>query len=801
MSNLLSIPFKKTYPIDIKQAAKRYIAEHVAGAHPDEFKEDIKTWQDLRKDGIGGVVHENRIDSSLLYHIQLVSVLTKLPTDIQLSISYAPVFNDSAIPITLNNLAFERAAVLFNLAALYSQLASSEDRSTTEGIRRAVSNYQQAAGTLSYLGTTVIPKMPVSIEEEDIPLDLSTEFVKGLEWLMLAQAQECSWQLAKLNQYRNSLIAKIAFGTGELYRSATTTFKNLPSSIRHILPREWLAHMEAKEHHFLAVAEYRESMVEYEASRYFRRYGVELGRLGKAQTEAKKAYDVARRGKVAASVIQDAQSLLETVKASEVRTQRDNDLIYHQVVPSPSALPVLSHTIVAVANIPKGILNPSSILGNRHQLFGELASWGACEAINIYNDRKKNLLDEKIIEAAKDLQDEIDESLRKLNLPSALEALERPIGLPPSLLRKVEEVRLEDGPARIEASLEDVTKLGHHDQAILEDALDILDSEASEDETARKEASLNRPKSYEANVELIEKATRYRNILSDAAESDEIVRQKWDEWEESICELALDEATLEASIPSTTTSPSATSTAEGKKTREHARQMRVKLEELDTVSQDREQIVRRARSLADADDIKPRIMKASSGLQQLVDITPDIFEDVSDEELAKYDKFLLEIDDIARRQGDLLSSIENQNVELLNSRKEDPALKERENALQALDIAYSKYREITRNLEEGYKFYNDFAGILMQFKEVCKTWSIQRSQELRSFKLTQSMQSMSIREDESRQEQVDTPSSTPSAASSSGLPPIARSSLGLPSINSSEWDFEELTLPPAPPRK
>jgi programmed cell death 6-interacting protein len=60
-------------------------------------------------------------------------------------------------------------------------------------------------------------------------------------------------------------------------------------------------------------------------------------------------------------------------------------------------------------------------------------------------------------------------ALRKLNLPSALEALERPVGLPPSLLRKAEEVRLEDGPAKIEASIEDVQRLAHHDLAILEE--------------------------------------------------------------------------------------------------------------------------------------------------------------------------------------------------------------------------------------------------------------------------------------------------------------------------------------------
>jgi programmed cell death 6-interacting protein len=70
-----------------------------------------------------------------------------------------------------------------------------------------------------------------------------------------------------------------------------------------------------------------------------------------------------------------------------------------------------------------------------------------------------------------------------------------------------------------------------------------LDNEASEDEAARKDFSLTRPISHEANAELIEKASRYRNILIEASKSDELIRQKWDEWEESIAELTLEEVT------------------------------------------------------------------------------------------------------------------------------------------------------------------------------------------------------------------------------------------------------------------
>jgi len=45
----------------------------------------------------------------------------------------------------------------------------------------------------------------------------------------------------------------------------------------------------------------------YQQLRSFCRYGLELGRLGKAQVEARKAYDIARRGKIAPTVLQDVQ--------------------------------------------------------------------------------------------------------------------------------------------------------------------------------------------------------------------------------------------------------------------------------------------------------------------------------------------------------------------------------------------------------------------------------------------------------------------------------------------------------------
>lgn len=71
--------------------------------------------------------------------------------------------------------------------------------------------------------------------------------------------------------------------------------------------------------------------------------------------------------------------------------------------------------------------------------------------------------------------------------------------------------------------------------------MDILDSEASEDEATRKHIPVSRPPSHEANRELIVKQKQYRDLLVEAAKSDAIVRQKWEDSEASISNLALDE--------------------------------------------------------------------------------------------------------------------------------------------------------------------------------------------------------------------------------------------------------------------
>lgn len=63
------------------------------------------------------------------------------------------------------------------------------------------------------------------------------------------------------------------------------------------------------------------------------------------------------------------------------RAERDNDLIYHKEVPSLAALPPITPASLVSSDVPKGLIEPQSVLQRDGVIFGELLAWGAKAAI------------------------------------------------------------------------------------------------------------------------------------------------------------------------------------------------------------------------------------------------------------------------------------------------------------------------------------------------------------------------------------------------------------------------------------
>lgn len=132
-------------------------------------------------------------------------------------------------------------------------------------------------------------------------------------------------------------------------------------------------------------------------------------------------------------------------------------------------------------------------------------------------------------------------TLQSLSLPGSLQALERPIGLPPSLIKKAEEVDAAGGVDKIRSLFMDVQRLSKSNAKLLSDAWEILDQEAHETEQLlerQPHLAETRPPSHVANQHLIGQAHQWEDTIKQAAASDATVRAKWEEWRNQIEILA-----------------------------------------------------------------------------------------------------------------------------------------------------------------------------------------------------------------------------------------------------------------------
>lgn len=211
-----------------------------------------------------------------------------------------------------NNLKFELSNVLYNLAALYSQLAASANRSTADGLKSACNNFCFAAGVISHLKTTVIPELRSTPAED---MDVAT--LESLQQLLLAQAQECFWQRAVMDGYKDASIAKLAARVSDLYKSAGGWGVNSEA-----ISSEWIHHAMAKHHHFAAAAQYRQACDCLER----RKYGEEVARLRDSLNCINDALKEARY--INKIVLGDLNGLKMKVQEDLKRAEKDNDLIY-----------------------------------------------------------------------------------------------------------------------------------------------------------------------------------------------------------------------------------------------------------------------------------------------------------------------------------------------------------------------------------------------------------------------------------------------------------------------------------------
>ncbi|KAK2803982.1 hypothetical protein FQN50_006788 [Emmonsiellopsis sp. PD_5] len=709
-SNILSLPFRATHPISLSSAITQYISTKY-DQRPDMFSEDLHIIDRLRADAVN--VHEPHVSGVarlVAYAAQLKAVGGKFPVDVGVDFSWYPAFgfNTGTAAVSQNNLRFELANVLYNLAALYSQLAVSLNGTTSENLKTACKYLCQAAGVLVHLRTEILPDLRSSPPE-----DMDEMTLRSLEELLLAQAQECFWQKAVKDGLKDASIARLAAKVSDLYANAGDC--GIKSDT---ISTEWIHHMTAKHHHFAAAAQYRQSRDCLEK----RKYGEEVARLRDSLACVNEALKESKW--INRVVLGDLNGLKARVTDDLKRAEQDNDMIYLIPVPPKSELKLLDRASMVAAKAPVEVTDALKMVGEDaplgRPLFAKLVPYAVHVAASIYVDRRDRLVNQEIVGELEGMTVKLRELLQSLNLPGSLQALEKPLGLPPALVSHAEEIRQQDGLNRLRLSLKDTAKLKANDKAIYTEGVELLMAEKDEDDRARAKHGTDRwtrEPSEVAGKNLYTQATEIDGYLASAASSDKLVEDKLAESERVLRVLTGSNRELEAYVPS---SRRATVTAQVER---EAGRLRGCLNEVGRLESRRRRRVEALREKVREDSIHAALLKETTRLERefpMQRIEPSNFEDLFTTHLHHYDADRAMLADEETAQTKLTDQLRDANRAFVNARRGDSSTKERERALQELENGYTRYKEIISNIEVGRKFYNDLAKLVGRFREDCK---------------------------------------------------------------------------------
>ncbi|KAI6083910.1 BRO1-domain-containing protein [Hypoxylon rubiginosum] len=726
-NNILAVPFRKGAHLMLSSAIRQYISTKY-DQHPDMFRQDLDVIDVLRRDAINvREPHPTGVPRLQAYAGQLVWISGKFPIDIGADFTWYPALGyNTERPIVHNNLKYELANILYNLAALFSQLAIAGNRTSTEGLKTAASYFSQSAGVLTQLKKEVIPELRTTPPE-----DMDEHTLDSLIQLQLAQAQECYWQKAVMDGYKDASIAKLAAKVSDFYNEAGEAAMRSEA-----ISSSWIHHMSAKHHHFAAAAQYRAACDCLEK----RKYGEEVARLRDAVACVTEGLKESRGGYLHKSVLEDLNGLKRRVEADLQRAERDNDVIYLNPVPAKSELKILDRATMATARIPPQVSAPLDYLSEKGEfgppLFTKLVPYSVHIAVSIYEERRDRLVNQNIIAELETLNERLHEILSSLNLPGSLQAFEKPLGLPPTLVQHAEEIRQADAIHRLQRSFADIDKLRAADLALFEEGKSLLQAEEEEDVQLRRKYGTERWSRPESRSEpsqgtkLWEQVKAAEGWFANSGSSDGVVRDKFYGIEPTLVVLTGPDRGLLDFVPSSrrTEIPETLKPA--------INRLRIAYNDITRLEGRRRRKAEALREKARSDDIKSDILTEAARLERThavaTAIVPAHFEEFFEKRLdSLYEPDLELVQTEGAEQEKLITELIRVNREFESQKKivGDKGNKEREQALQKLENAYYKYKELVSNADAGRKFYNDLSRIIGGFRDGARGFVTERRRE------------------------------------------------------------------------
>lgn len=688
------------------QPLKQYISQFY-NENPESYNNEIHTLESLRGGAVRPSIDIEGCQLLKKYYCQLHFLKSRFPME---ELQSAAVFfgwkdNYSTLACRLPDIRFELSCILYNIGAIHSQLGAMEKRTSSDGMKIACSHFQCAAWAFQMCRENY-HQMITSISSIDI--------LHFMEYICLAQAQECILEKSMLDNRKATIIAKVAAQVVEFYRKADHALQagvaeNSDSGfVNHSIFKEWVKYMRFKEAYHKCITLLFQGQQAEEQQKMGERVAFYEAAVVQLENARKLGNNLENKQEISEAL----SFTSDVVEGKKKAAKNDNEFIYHEFVPHLDTLPEIKG-----ASLVKGTsFNVNDVEVSGPDIFSKLIPMEAHEASSLYSEKKAEVLrkygeiieekDQKLAEFMSSLQiDFVNNVKQATGIPQ--EVVDRAAGLSakPNAIKD-----LIDCMNALSSSYEEVESMINE--------IEELFKEEEKNENEYQKLMGERPASIIA-TDISREALKYKEAHIKANTSNQNLHKVIVNHVNNLKTLSQPLTQLQVQIPSVNMSdPNIDEQA--LKEIEHLIQ---KVEEMKT---QRAVLWAQLRDAIHKDDITKVIVTRQSN---------QTVSDVFQQELQKHNQLTNLIEQNVAAQDNIMKALVDAHARFANTKRHlQGVLNKRSSMLSCLVQSYDMYEDLLSKAVKGKEFYNkleaNISKLLQRLRSACNVQQEERDQML-----------------------------------------------------------------------
>ncbi|CAH8545675.1 unnamed protein product [Schistosoma curassoni] len=673
--NFLSIPLKKSAPVDLSSNFQQLIALQYGAPTANACLGSLGELSSMRTVAcVKGDNYNPTVEAIAAYHDAMYQLEGRLNVNVASRVDFKWSDISGKSNKKESSLKFERSNVLFCYGAAHSQLGESCRPNCENSLQQALKSFKIASCTFDYISSDLISGV-----KDPLP-DLTSSALTLFSNLMLAQAYECVLSKAEKDKKKPAILARIASTLTSLYEDCLS---DCSGGAKNVVPKDWSGVLSMKKGLYEALTQYHQSKACCEA----KQYGEQVARISFA-------YELIKC--VARSSCFQRKNLVEQFKQEESVAIKDNDHIYHEKVPARGSLAPVE--IVDV--IKKTPLTFPLSSSTTKDYFENLLPIAVTEAVNTAKGVRASLIDSEIC-TLRGASTKVNEVLASYNFPAALLA-KGSNSITDNILSKATSIRQDGGAEKLYQQLMSIPECVQRNKEIIEAEKSSLDDEENSDNSLRKQYGerWSRKPSSELNKLWRSDIQKCLNLLEQTTKTDASLLERYEKHKEHFEILSKPEDELETLIGSDAKFAESNTEANNEELKSELTQLCNKLELIKT---ERNDLIEQLKLVDYSPDLVKKLLTYYREHNETVDL--QIATDMLDEKMVSVRELIQEN---LNKQESLLNDLQTKADMFYggsDGNSKDKGL------LTMLNLAADEYSALKEAVSDATKFYAELTEI------------------------------------------------------------------------------------------